>query len=91
MTTELTRNEQEQQKMKMVRQSGGGGDAVYGIGLFGAWAYYLGQATTSQERVLGFFKGFVWPAMLVYELLTFLNKGTEIAAITIASPGGETD
>jgi hypothetical protein len=75
MTTEHTRNEPEQQKLKIVHQSGGG-DAVYGIGLFGAWAYYLGQATTPQERVLGFLKGFVWPAMLVYELLKFLNKET---------------
>ena len=60
----------------MVRQ-GGGGDAVYGIGLFGAWAYYLSRATTFQEGVLGFLKGFVWPAMLVYELLKFLNKESD--------------
>jgi hypothetical protein len=72
-TPALTPTEKEQLKMKMMRQ-GGGGDAVYGIGLFGAWAYYLGRAATFQEGVLGFFKGFVWPAMLVYELLKFLEK-----------------
>jgi hypothetical protein len=72
MTTELTQNEGKMEKSIMMRQ--GGGDAVYGIGLFGAWAYYLGKATTFQEGLTGFFKGFVWPAMLVYELLKFLNK-----------------
>jgi len=72
MGTELNPNEGEQHKSIMVRQSGG--DAVYGIGLFGAWAYYLSQATTFQQGVQGFFKGFVWPAILVYELLKFLNK-----------------
>ena len=72
MNTEHTPKEHAGHEVKMVRQ--GGGDAVYGIGLFGAWAYYLGQASTPQERVQGFLKGFVWPAMLVYELLKFLNK-----------------
>jgi hypothetical protein len=76
-TPTITPTEKEQLKMKMMRQGGGGGDAVYGIGLFGAWAYYLGRAATFQEGLLGFFKGFVWPAMLVYELLKFLNKETE--------------
>jgi lipoate-protein ligase A len=75
MGTELNPNEREQHKSIMVRQSGG--DAVYGIGLFGAWAYYLSQATTFQQGVQGFFKGFVWPAILVYELLKFLNKETD--------------
>ena len=73
MTRELTPSEQEQLRSKMIMRQGGG-DAVYGIGLFGAWAYYLGRATTFQEGLLGFFKGFVWPAMLVYELLKFLDQ-----------------
>jgi hypothetical protein len=53
---------------------GGGSDAVYGIGMIGAWVYYIGRATTPQQRVLGFLKGLVWPAFLVYELFVFLNK-----------------
>lgn len=71
MSTELSPNEQKRQKAVMVRQ--GGGDAVYGIGLFGAWAYYLGQAKTLQEGVVGFLKGLVWPAMVVFEVLRFLE------------------
>lgn len=56
----------------MVRQ-GGGSEAVYGLGLIGAWVYYLSHATTFWMGVLGFLKGIVWPAMLVYELMKFLN------------------
>ncbi len=65
--------EHEHHKPKVVHR-GGNSDAFYGIGLFGAWAYYLGRATTSQERIQGFFKGLFWPAFLVYELFVFLEK-----------------
>lgn len=73
MTAEPTLTQQEHQKPKVIRQ-GGGSDAVYAIGIIGAWAYYLGRATTFQQRLLGFFKGFIWPAFLVYKLLVFLEK-----------------
>ena len=64
---------QEQQKPTVTRP-GGGADAVYGIGLIGAWVYYFRRATTPQQRVQAFFKGLVWPALLVYDLLVFLEK-----------------
>ncbi len=73
MTTELIPTEQAHQKPKVIVQ-GGGSDAVYGIGLIGAWVYYFRRATTNQERVLAFFKGLFWPAFLVYELFVFLKK-----------------
>ncbi len=73
MTTEPDPSSEEQQEPRMVR-SGGGPDAVYGIGLFGAWVYYFKRAATTQERIQAFFKGLVWPAFLVYELLVFLEK-----------------
>ncbi len=57
-----------------VQVHGGSSDAVYGLGLFGAWAWYIGRATTPEERIKGFFKGLVWPAFLVYDLFQFLNK-----------------
>ena len=66
MTTE------EQKKPVMIRS--GGCDAVYGIGVIGAWVYYIKRATTNQERALGLAKGLVWPALLVYALLVFLEK-----------------
>ena len=73
MTTEMKSNEGEDPKNEMKIQ-GGSSDAVYGLGLIGAWVYYIGRATTNQERVLGFLKGFVWPAFLVYDLFVFLNQ-----------------
>ncbi len=71
MTTEP--NGSEQQKT-IVIQRGGGSNAVYGIGMIGAWVYYLKRATTNKERVMGVLKGFAWPALLVYEALKLLNK-----------------
>lgn len=51
----------------------GGADAVYGIGMIGAWIYYFKRATTGQEYIRAFLKGLVWPAFLVYDLLAFLE------------------
>jgi len=47
--------------------------SVYGLAFIGAFIYYIQQATTFWIGVLGFFKALVWPAMLVYKLLEFLN------------------
>ena len=63
----------EEQKKPVVIHSGGA-DTVYGIGMIGAWVYYLKRATTNQERALGLAKGLVWPAFLVYALLVFLEE-----------------
>ncbi len=65
--------DQEQQNAKMVRY-GGGSDAVYAIGMVGAWVYYFKRAATTQERILAFLKGLVWPAYMVYQLFVFLEK-----------------
>ena len=73
MTIELKPTGRENQKMK-VNYQGGSSDAVYGLGLIGAWVYYLSRAKTFQQGVLGFFKGIFWPAFLVYALLEFLDK-----------------
>ncbi|MGE5223257.1 MAG: hypothetical protein ACM3PY_12525 [Omnitrophica WOR_2 bacterium] len=73
MSTELNPTEQEDRKIK-VQYRGGSSETVYGLGLFGAWAYYIGRAATTQEKVKGFFKGLFWPAFLVFELLKFLEK-----------------
>ncbi len=72
MTSELTSTEKEDQKE--VEQHGGSSGTVYGLGLIGAWVYYIGRAKTFQEGLVGFLKGLVWPAYLVYGLLKFLDK-----------------
>lgn len=73
MTTQGNLSEQEDKKMK-VKVQGGSSDAVYGMGLIGAWVFYISRATTFEDRIIGFFKGLFWPAFLVHELLEFLNK-----------------
>jgi len=61
-------------KRMMMHRGGGNSNGVYGIGMIGAWIYYFRRATTNQERVMAFLKGFAWPALLVYELFVFLEK-----------------
>ena len=73
MTVENPQNEQDEKKIEANSQ-GGSSDAVYGLGVIGAWVYYIGRASTFQEGLKGFFKGIVWPATLVYELLIFFEK-----------------
>jgi hypothetical protein len=72
MTTESKPTEQDKRGRKVVYRNGASG-AVYGLGLIGAWVYYLSHAATFWLGVLGVFKGIFWPAMLVYELLKYLH------------------
>ena len=65
---------------------GGGSDSVYGLGMIGAWVFYIGRATTPRLRVLGFFKGLVWPAMLVYEVLKFFNDELPVLRLSSTQP-----
>jgi len=52
---------------------GGASDAVYGLGMIGAWVYYLTHASTFLMGLLGILKGIFWPAFLVFELMKFLG------------------
>ncbi len=72
MATDLSKMDKKAQNVQVRVQ--GGPDAVYGMGLFGAWYYFISRATTTEERVKGFFKGFIWPALLVIALFQFLEK-----------------
>ena len=72
MTTDTISPRQEQRKTKVIYK-GASSAPVYGLGLIGAWVYYLSHAATFWLGVLGFFKAIVWPAMLVYELLKYLS------------------
>lgn len=65
MTTETVVTEKCNNK-KVVYRHGSSG-AVYGLGMIGAWVYFIGHATTFWLGVLGFLKGIVWPAFLVFE------------------------
>ncbi len=72
MTTDTNLPRQDYRERK-VRYTGAASAPVYGLGLIGALVYYLQHATTLLAGILGFFKAIVWPAMLVYKLLEFLN------------------
>lgn len=58
-------------KNKVKYQSGN--SAVYGLGLIGALVFFIQQATSFGEGVLGFLKALVWPAIAAYKLLQFLG------------------
>jgi hypothetical protein len=72
MTTEPTPLEPSHPRPKVIRQ-GGASEAVYGLGIIGAWIYYFTHAATFGLGVLGLFKGIVWPAILVFEALKYLH------------------
>lgn len=72
MATDIKPTEQEQPRRKVIYRNPAS-TPVYGLGFIGALVYYISHATTIWLGVLGFFKAIFWPAMLVYELLKYLN------------------
>lgn len=52
----------------------GGSEAVYGLGMIGAAVYFLSHASSLGAVLLGLFKALVWPAFLVFQAFTWLNK-----------------
>jgi hypothetical protein len=61
------------EKMSCVKGSNGCGGAFYGLGFIGSAIYYIAAATSFWGGVLGVLKAIVWPAFLVFELLSFLG------------------
>lgn len=60
------------EKKVVVYRRGGGGDAVYALGIIGALVYYIQKADGFWVGVLGVLKALVWPVFVVYDLLKFL-------------------
>lgn len=62
------------EKVKVVQKNvGDGGGFAYFLGFIGAAVYYIQQANSFWDGVIGVLKAFVWPAFLIYGLLDFLN------------------
>jgi len=59
--------------MGKMNNGGGVSGGVYGLAFIGALVYYLQQAANFKEGVIGFFKALLWPAILIYKVLQFLN------------------
>jgi len=72
MTTE-SKNANEERREKRVTYRTAASAPVYGMGLIGAWVYYLTHATTIWMGLLGVLKGIFWPGFLVYEALKYLG------------------
>jgi hypothetical protein len=53
--------------------TGQAGNAIYGIGMFGAWVYFWMQADGFWQHVLAILEGIVWPAFAVYHGLDRLG------------------
>lgn len=47
----------------------GGGGAVYGLGLVGAFIFFMQEANNFWEVIVGALQALVWPAYVVYKLL----------------------
>jgi hypothetical protein len=58
---------------KSNRGAGGGGGAVYGLGLIGAVVYYWQEANGFWEHLWAIGEGILWPAFVVYDLLGHLG------------------
>jgi len=47
--------------------------AIYGLGVVGALFYFLQGAVGFTAIITGIFKAIFWPAILMFELLTYLQ------------------
>jgi hypothetical protein len=47
--------------------------AIYGLGFIGTLVYFVPQASTFQQGLLGFLKAIVWPAILTHQAFTLLG------------------
>lgn len=59
----------ESKKYKSSNATGG----IYGLAFIGALVYYISTATSFWMGVLGVLKAMVWPAFLIYELMSYLH------------------
>ena len=51
-----------------------GGGAIYGLGMFGAWAWFWQQADGFWEYALAILQGIFWPAFMVYQAFQALGS-----------------
>jgi hypothetical protein len=56
-----------------IKQSTSHHAPVYGLGMIGALIYFISHASGFLDGLIGVFKAFVWPAVLVYEALAQLG------------------
>lgn len=52
---------------------GGGGNAIYCLGVIGALFYFLQNVSGLEAVLWGIGKAIFWPAILMFKLLTYLQ------------------
>ncbi len=63
----------EEKRDRKWKRYGGGGGAVYGLGLIGAVIYYFQHSVVFMDYVIGFLKALVWPAFLIHKVFELLK------------------
>lgn len=48
-------------------------EALYGIGMFGALVYHMQYAQGFSQVMWGLLKSVLWPAFMVYDILSLLQ------------------
>ncbi|OGF33661.1 hypothetical protein A2223_00090 [Candidatus Falkowbacteria bacterium RIFOXYA2_FULL_35_8] len=51
----------------------GASGAVFGLGFVGALIYFMQKADSFWTVILGILKAIIWPVLVVYNLLKYLN------------------
>jgi len=69
----VKKKKNEMKEMSCGTGKGACGGCAYFLGFIGAAIYYIGAAGSFWVGVLGILKALVWPAMLVFELLSFIG------------------
>jgi hypothetical protein len=62
----------ERREWKGMRDNGAS-SVIYGMGFIGALVYFVQHSLSFWGVVLGILKAIIWPAMLIYRLLEFLQ------------------
>jgi hypothetical protein len=52
---------------------GGSSNAIYGLGVVGALAYFLQGTNGFGAVIIGIGKAIIWPALVIFKLLTYLH------------------
>lgn len=60
-------------KLKNMHKGHGVLGGIYGLGLIGAAIYYIQNATSFWNGVVGVLEALVWPAFLIHRLFEFLH------------------
>lgn len=70
----VMQEEKEIKKIKVVnKNTNGSAGAIYGFGFLGALVYFIQDASSFTDGLLGFLKALAWPALLVYKTLELLK------------------